>query len=167
MPNRGSTSYGPLSVKGGGLKLFDFLKANTAKKGTEERVSLVPLTSAQLLALFTTPVSLVAAPGAGKFLEFLGAFVFYRYGTAAYASVAGTLTANYTNAAGVATSTALAATGLFDQVTDQFRTFKQKSTDVAIAENTPLVLSLSTANMTTGDGLAYVQISYRIQDKPY
>lgn len=47
------------------------------------------LTAAQVKALNTTPIVLLAAPGAGKAIEVLGAVVSLDYGTAAYTSNAG------------------------------------------------------------------------------
>src|SRR5215831_10121310 len=49
------------------------------------------LTSAQLLALKATPVSIIPAPGSGKFINVIGANVYYSFLTAAYTLNAGTL----------------------------------------------------------------------------
>jgi hypothetical protein len=56
---------------------------NSAGLTRTVQYATVNLTLTQLLALYTTPIS-VAAPGAGKLLEFLSAVVEFVYGSAAF-----------------------------------------------------------------------------------
>ena len=64
------------------------------------------ITAAQMLALAATPIELVEAPGAGKYLEFMGAQVFLDYNSAAYAADAGEdFAIRYTDGTGTIVST--------------------------------------------------------------
>lgn len=105
----------------------------------------VSLTAAEMLALRATPKTLVAAPGAGRFLEFLGAVFIYDY-AAAFTESADNLAIRYTDGSGAIVSTTLETTGLLDATSDQVRTFKPITTDVTPVANSPLVLH------NTGDG---------------
>lgn len=110
----------------------------------------VSLTVAQMLAL-TTPVELVAAPGAGYVLIFHEALFIYDY--AAVFTVGGSddLAIKYTNASGATVSTTLETTGVLDQTSDQIRTFKQITTDITPVANAALVLD-NTGSDLTGTG---------------
>lgn len=82
------------------------------------KVKLV-LTSAQLLALKATPVSIIPAPGAGKFINVLGANVYYSFLTAAYTLNAGTLKLYHGPVANAKPLTAALETGLIDQAANR------------------------------------------------
>jgi hypothetical protein len=123
--------------------------------------------SAQVLALNATPQTLVAAPGAGKFLEFLGAYLFLDYATTAYNGIAAgeDLVVKYTNAAGAAVSTQVETTGFLDQTSDQLRVARPVGTDpavLALASNAALVLHLLVGEVTTGDSPLKVRTFYRV-----
>src|SRR5688572_24235154 len=55
------------------------------------------VTAAQMNTLNATPVSLVAAPGAGKMIEFLGQTVYLDFVTDAFELGSGTLDVKYEN----------------------------------------------------------------------
>lgn len=126
----------------------------------------VRVTSAEILALFATPKTLVPAPGAGKLLEFLGGSIALDATATAYAGVAAgeDLTIKYTNAAGVIVSTTLETTGFIDQTTDQVRTFKPIVTDLIPAVNAALVLHLLVGEIITGTGTLIVNVRYAIHE---
>lgn len=109
------------------------------------QVATVEVTAAQMLAARATPVSLVAAPGAGYVLEFLGATVIYDY-TAAFTESADNAVIRFTDGSGAIASTTLETTGLLDATSDQIRTLKPITTDITPVANSPLVFH------NTGDG---------------
>ncbi len=122
----------------------------------------VAITAAEMLALRATPKTLVAAPGAGKILEFLSALFIYDY-VAAFTESSDDLNVKYTNGSGAAASTTLEATGLLDATSDQIRTLKALATDITPVANAALVLH------NTGDGEfggtgspCRVKVAYRV-----
>jgi hypothetical protein len=132
-----------------------------------QREKIVKLTAAQVLALNATPVTLVAAPGAGKALELVAASLTKPAGTA-YAGVAAgeDLTINYTSGAGLAVA-GCEVTGFLDQTTAQARLVKPYNaasgvSDIVPVANAALVISMLTGEITTGDSPVYVTVIYRI-----
>jgi hypothetical protein len=105
----------------------------------------VTLTTAQMLAARATPPTLVAAPGAGYVLEFLGATFIYDYASA-YTESTDNAVIRFTDGSGAIASTTLETTGLLDATSDQIRTLKPITTDITPVANSPLVFH------NTGDG---------------
>ena len=123
----------------------------------------VEISSAEILALFATPKTLVAAPGAGKILEFISLLLAYDYNTIAYTiGTATNLQVKYTDASGAAVSTTQAVTGMLDQATDQLRSLDKLEASVTPVVNAALVLTLAVANVTAGDGTIHGNVAYRV-----
>lgn len=105
----------------------------------------VSLTAAQILDLADTPVELVAAPGAGKYLEFLGGTLFLDHAGTGFAETADNLEVHYENEAGPAASALIECTGFIDQTADTLIEIRPLATAVARAktavENKALVLT--------------------------
>lgn len=85
-----------------------------------ESFAVVDLTNAQIKDLADTAVTLVAAPGAGKWLEFCGASLWLDYGSNALAepSSPDNLRISYTNDAGPAASADVTASGFITATAD-------------------------------------------------
>lgn len=142
------------------------LKLETVETGNMDetliKYAVVEISSAELLALFTTPKQLVAAPGAGKILEFISLLLAYDYLTTAYTIGAATnLQVKYTDGSGVAVSTTQAVTGMIDQTSDQVRAVDKLEASVTPAVNAALVLTLAGANPTLGVGTIHAEVTYR------
>lgn len=144
----------------------------TASKLEEqhERVTDVTVTSAQILTLNATPVTLIAAPGANKAIIFTGAVLATAGGTA-YAGIAATeeFSFKYTNAAGLNVST-VETTGWLDQTTAQVR-WAQPHTrtittdvpeEVVPVANAALVAHMVVGEITTGNYNIRIRIFYRV-----
>ena len=123
----------------------------------------VEISSAEILALFTTAKALVAAPGAGKVLEFISLTLAYDYGTVVYTIGAATdLQVKITDKTGAAVSTTQAVTGMLDQATDQLRSLDKLEVSVTPVVNAPLCLALAVANPTLGDSPIHAKVAYRV-----
>lgn len=122
------------------------------------------ITSAQLLALNTTPITLIAAAGAGKIIVPKRATLFLEYGTAAYDGIAAgeDLAFRYTDGSGnqvgtVETDPFLTATA------DAYRVVEFSGTYIPVV-NAALVLHMLTGNIATGDSPLHVRTQYTIID---
>lgn len=129
----------------------------------ETKSKRIKLTSTQVLALNATPVELVAAPGADKMLEFVGAVVHKPAGTA-YADVHtdDDIEIRYTNASGAQVNTLLECTGFVDQTTAQTRITRPIVTEYTPVANAALVAHMKTGEITTGNSPLYITIVYRV-----
>ena len=120
----------------------------------------VTLSSAQILALNSTPQTLVAAGGAGTFIDVVSITLFLDYGTVAYTTntnlqtyIGGmTPTNNLSN-------TILTATA--DTVYTNSSPFTHEDTSANLV-NQPLYLKVGVGDPTTGNRPLYVYVTYRI-----
>lgn len=137
-----------------------------AGTGAVLKTALVTIPSAQVLALFATPQTIVAAPGAGRALIFEGAMVSKPAGTAYSGIAAGEdLSIKYTDASGLAVGGA-EATGFLDQATAQSRYIRPTGaasgvSDIVAVANAALVLHLLTGEITTGNSDLTLRVFYR------
>ncbi len=122
----------------------------------------VLVTSAEILLLYSTPKTLVDAPGSGKVVEFLSAVFFLDHGGTDYAAggaaVIQTITGN------TAVSDAVAAGTLINASADVYVVAQALSAEVALDVNQGLELTNASAVHTTGNGILFVNIAYRIHD---
>jgi hypothetical protein len=132
-------------------------------------VKRVSLTSAQVLALNATPITLIAAPGAGKALIFEGAVIHKPAGTA-YGDVASDddLAIKYTDASGLAVGEC-EMTGFADQTTTQMRYIRpyaaaSAESQITPVANSPLVAHMLNGEITTGNSAFHFEIYYKIVD---
>lgn len=125
------------------------------------KTAKVEITSAQLLALNATPITLVAAPGAG-ILSVFDEIIVYKPAGTAYAGIAAgeDLAVKYTNSSGAQVNTSLETTGFLDQTTAQTRVSRPIVTEYTPVANAALVLHLLSGEITTGDQSLYVIIQY-------
>lgn len=125
----------------------------------------VAITSAQIKAMSVTPVTLVAAPGAGMYVEIQSVGILYLYGSATYTgggplfvgygngtSIIGGFPSSYPSSTFTATSSQVAWQGATNAQTDSV-------TGIA---NQSVVLSNITSAFATGDGTAFAHVVYRV-----
>jgi hypothetical protein len=118
----------------------------------------VTLTSAQILALNTTPVTLVAAQGANTYVQVIALAAKLDFNSVAYTgSNAANIT--YTNAAGAAATGTIASSFL-----DSASSAAITTIPVAVAPvvNSPIVVSVGTANPAAGNSTITFDVLYRV-----
>ena len=123
------------------------------------------ITTAQVLALNTTAIEVVPAPGASKYLMFMGAVIFLDYNSAAYDDDAGEdLVFTYTDKNGAEVSHTLDGS-LFDGTADATvfaYPLNAAASVLEAAANAPLCLFLKSGNWATGDSPLKVRTFYRV-----
>lgn len=127
------------------------------------------ISSAQLLALFTTPIAVIPALGAGLAAIPTAMTLSLSAGTAYTIGSAGLLKVNYTDASGVEVMPRVTVAGFLDQSTAQLRNLNGAA-GAAIgsagsfvpATNAAVVISQLTANVTAGTGVLKIRTFYRV-----
>lgn len=121
-----------------------------------------------ILALRATPFTLVAAPGAGKVIEFMSAELFYDYGGTVYTESADNLIIRYADGSGQAVSETIETTAFIDAVADSAIIARPAAQLVFLktaCDNKALVLH-NTGNGEFGggdaDSLIKVRVTYRV-----
>lgn len=124
----------------------------------------VTITTAQLKALNTTPIELIAAPGEGYALALDSAVLFLDYATTAYDGIASgeDLNIRYTDGSGALVAT-IETDPFLTSTADALR-YVQPTTAAAItpAANAALVLYMATGNIATGDSPLKLKLYYRV-----
>jgi hypothetical protein len=131
---RGASAWNNLSAKDAGKILVgdgtDIASVAVSGDGTLDssgvfaiaenliRYAGMQLSAAQILALADTPVELVPAPAAGKYIEFLGATLLLDHAGTGFAEAADNLEIHYENEAGAAVTGVIEMTGFIDQTAD-------------------------------------------------
>jgi len=134
---------------------------------TLTQLATVNLTAAQFNGMYATPVQLIAAPGAGKYILIESIALDMTFVSAQYAA-GGAVGAQYGNTAhlgGVAASATEAATDYTGAAASTiFRIGGGLSTGAASASavNTAVYISNATAAFTTGDSTFKVNVYYRV-----
>lgn len=132
------------------------------------REETVTITSAQLLALFTTPITIIPALGAN--LAAVPTLLMARHGGGtAYAADAGDdLVLKYTNASGTQCSSAIEATGFLSVTTPQIRIAASPAASgsttltVTPVANSPVVAHMLVSNLTTGNFPLILRVQYLV-----
>jgi len=126
----------------------------------------VALSSADILALRATPKTLVAAPGAGKMLQFIKAALLLDATATAYVESSANLGIKYTDGSGVQVCETIEATGFIDQTADTATAARPKLDPIVAktgCENKALVLhNLGAGEYTTGTGTMRVKLWFSV-----
>lgn len=126
----------------------------------------IALTAAEIKALRATPKELVAAPGAGKMLRFLGAELLLDATATAFTESADNMAIKYTDGSGVAVSDTIEATGFIDQTADTATSAVPVKDAIVAAtgcDNEALVLhNTGDGEYATGTGTMRVKVWYAV-----
>lgn len=125
-------------------------------------MTTVVLTAAQVKALFTTPITLVAAPGAGKYIIVDDIEFKMPFGTVAYTG-ANAVEFRYTDGAGAKVSADIAAAVLnAASGTTNYNHVKGVVTALVPVANAPVVVAVPTANPGAGDSIVTLAVYYHV-----
>lgn len=168
----GSTALASGDIADGSVKLlaydgtnFQIISGEALTTSSVTSVT-VDVSSAEILALFTTPKTLISAPGANKIIFVLGLIVHYKFVSAAYSQAGGLLSFRYNNGSGASVNASglTMITGVSDGVViPQLGAYTSPSAASGVV-NKAVVLCNSVADPTTGSGTLKISISYRIVD---
>jgi hypothetical protein len=110
----------------------------------------VTLTNAQIKAVRATPVQLVAAPGAGKRLKFMGAYLELIAGTNVLTESTANLGIKYTDGSGVQVNETVECTGFIDQAVNT-ETEARPKLDPIVASSASANKALVLHNLGAGE----------------
>ena len=135
---------------------------------SELKTDTVRITNAQIKALRASPKELVAAPGAGKFIEFISAFLILDYGSNVLTESTDNMVIQY-HTSGVDATGAIEATGFIDASADTMIEVLPSALAYNAATN---IVNKALELFNTGDGeyagnaaadtTMIVKITYRI-----
>lgn len=119
------------------------------------------LSSAQILDINTTPITLIPSPGVGKMIDLVSAVVRVNFNTVAFDVVDDRFILQFT---GAETYISIVDDIVNGVVT---KTYKFNTQDLIaganqMVENAPVIATLATGNPTVGDGSIDIHYAYRI-----
>lgn len=126
-------------------------------------VADVTITSAQLLALNATPVTIIPAQGANTIIVPQTIIAQHAGGTA-YAGIAAgeDIQLKYTNGSGAAASPILEITGFLDQTTAQRRLVGNDGATITPVVNAAIVAHMLAGEITTGNFALDIRVFYDV-----
>lgn len=127
--------------------------------GSEVRQAKVTVPTASVLAMNTTPVTLVAAPGAGYAVSVLSVVASIDYVSAAYATNT-TIEIRYTDGSGTKVTADIA--GLLTTTADKFSRVMGIEAELALTANAPVVARVATGDPVTWDSDVVFNVLYTI-----
>lgn len=132
------------------------------EKVATQLVADVTLTTEQVLALHATPITCIAAPGAGKIIVVDSVLGMLDFDSVAYDGIAAgeDLALKYTDDSG-ATIATLETTGWLDQGEDALQ-YATPAASVKPVANAPIVANLLTDEIASGDSPVKLRIWYRV-----
>lgn len=123
------------------------------------------IATAAVKTLNASPVEVVPAPGAGYYVEFVGAYVFLDYATTAYSAPASgaDLAFKYTDGSGDVVSGTLETTGFINASADALAIVGKVNAEAIGVANAKIVLhNLSSTEYAAGDSPLKVRVLYRL-----
>jgi hypothetical protein len=129
--------------------------------GSQVQTAVVPLTSAQILALNTTPVSLIAAPGAGKAIRVMDLALKMTTTSTVYAN-GGALEFRYTDGSGTKVTADIASAVVTAGAGTSYTNVEGIEVSLTLTANAAVVVRAASADFITGTGAGIFYVSYRV-----
>jgi len=130
---------------------IDAIKTNTVD---------VTLSAAQVLALGSTAITLVLAPGSGKYVEVVRVEMFLDYNSVAYTGSSGK-DVSIEHSSGGTPLISIGCSGLMDQTSDQRRGMNH-ATAHEIVMNEAVVVKTLGGNLAAGNSPLKIRVDYRL-----
>lgn len=137
------------------------LRQGPRGSAVQERIARILLTFAQIRALNVTPVTLIGAPGATRFISLVELLFSMTRTATAYAN-GGALEFRYTNAAGAKVTADIAASVVTTGGAGTEHNLVKGADQLTPVLNAPVVIRNATAPFITGTGTAVILARYRI-----
>lgn len=166
LPSDGNIKVDSISenTSGSGVDIEDVVISDggiSLQSGVVEKTAKVTLTSANLQAMYATPVTVVAALGTAYAIDFVSAVLVYDSTATAYTS-GGVITINY-GSGGAAVSSNLAATFLTGAGDKVYNMQKLNAAGgYTMPVNTALVITNASGAFATGTGTCTLYITYKV-----
>lgn len=119
------------------------------------------LTAVQTKGLNSTAQTLVAAPGAGKCISIVEIFAKYVFGTTAFTG-SNALEFRYDTAGGTKVTADINASLLLSASGTNYSKTSAVITNITPRVNSPVIISVPSANPAQGDGILTIKTFYRI-----
>lgn len=125
----------------------------------------VTIATGDVASMNATPVQLVAAPGAGTYIEVVSIHWFLDFASSAYDAAASgdTLVARYTDGSGAIVVDAVAGDAIGAASAD-YHTVVRPVAEVIPVENAALVAHITTGEWGTGDSPLKADVLYRVRE---
>lgn len=147
---QGVTVAGPLAITGA-----------VTQNGNVKQTITVTLTAAQIIAMGTTPVELIAAPGAGKCI-FVDNISFKMVTTATAFTGGGAVEFRYTDASGTKVTADVAAAVITAAAGSSWTNVRGIEASLTGVVNAAIVISSASAAFAAGTGTASLVIEYHV-----
>jgi hypothetical protein len=131
------------------------------QNGTIRQTVTVALTAAQIIAMGTTPVSLIAAPGSGKCI-IVDNISFKMVTSATAFTDGGAVEFRYTNASGAKVTADVAAAVITAGAGTSFTNVRGIEASLTGAANAAIIITNATAAFAAGTGTAQLVIDYHV-----
>lgn len=137
------------------------LTGNYTQNGVIKNSTTVSLTAANIIAMGTTPVTIIAAPGAGK-CTVVDNVTFKMVTTATAFTGGGAVEFRYTDASGTKVTADLAAAVVTAGAGTSFTNVRGIEASLTCTANAPIVITNADAAFAAGTGTAVITIEYHV-----
>lgn len=137
------------------------ITGSITQNGAAKQTAVVALTAAQIIAMGTTPVSLIAAPGAGKCI-IVDNISFKMVTTATAFTGGGAVEFRYTDASGTKVTADIAGAVITAGAGTSFTNVRGIEASLTGTANAAIVIRNGTAAFAAGTGSATLTIDYHV-----
>jgi hypothetical protein len=167
-PASGDAIVGPSIVSPGQLAVLQsngagtwYVSVTSTGGGAQIQTNVIPITSANLLAIRTTPVTIVAAPSSGK-CNIVDNISFKMVTTATQYASGGALEFRYTGTSGTKVTADVAAAVVTTTAGTSFTNVRGIEASLTGTVDAIVVVTAAAADFTTGTGTGVLTVQYHV-----